>query len=125
MKTEIYVPKGPENRVALEMLGLKEALVNTRLPVQWVNSDAQLANSMTKDQEHHQIQRFYHLGQCWKIVDDPKMMSAKNRKKQGLDPLDENEDKQQMAKNSHDVENLRGPGDVGFSSSHPTDLALT
>ena len=125
MKTEIYVPKGPENRVALEMLGLKEALVNTKLPVRWVNSDAQLANSMTKDHEHHQIQRFYHLGQCWKIVDDPKMMSAKNRKKQGLDPLDEKENNQPVARNFQDVENLRGPGDVGLSSSHPTDLALT
>jgi hypothetical protein len=65
MKTGI-VPKGPENRVALGMLGLKEALVNTNLPVRWANSDAQLANSTTKDHEHHQIQRFYHLGQCWK-----------------------------------------------------------
>ena len=108
------------------MLGLKEALVNTKLPVRWVNSDAQLANSMTKDHEHHQIQRFYHLGQCWKIVDDPKMMSAKNRKKQGLDPLDEQDLKQNVATNTEEeVEKRRGPGDVDLESSHPTDLELT
>ena len=89
MQSLVYVPKGPENRVALEMLGLKEALVNTKLPIRWVNSDAQLANSLTKDHEQHQIQRFYHLNQMWKIVEDPRMLSAKNRKKQGLDPLDE------------------------------------
>ena len=89
LHAEVYVPKGPEHRVALEMIGLKEALVNTKLPIRWVNSDAQLANSLTKDTEMHQLQRFYHLGQCWKIVEDPRMMSAKNRKKQGLDPLDE------------------------------------
>lgn len=89
MKNTIYVPKGPENRVALEMLGLKESLTNTNLPIRWVNSDAQLANSLTKDHEQQQLQRFFHLSQCWKITADPLMMSAKNRRKQGLGPLDE------------------------------------
>lgn len=95
MKTEVYVPKGPENRTALEMLGLKEALTQTKTPIRWVNSDAQLANSLTKDHEQHQLQRFYHLGQCWRIVEDPTMKSARNRKKLGVDPLQNFEDTQE------------------------------
>lgn len=109
MKSQIYAPKGPENRVALEMVGLKEALTNTNLPIRWVNSDAQLANSLTKDNEQQQLQRFYHLGQCWKIVQDPRMLSAKNRRKEGLDPLDEPSQSQPDS----DLVNVRVPGDVG------------
>ena len=122
LHTHVYVPKGPEHRVALEMIGLKEALTNTNLPIRWVNSDAQLANSLTKDTELHQIQRFYHLGQCWKIVEDPLMMSAKNRKKQGLDPLDENEESNRNSQQQQTRENevlktqkfVSAPGDVSW-----------
>ena len=60
LNNEVYVPKGPERRVALEMLGLKDAIQETGLHLRWVNSDAQLANSLTKDNEPQQLQRFYH-----------------------------------------------------------------
>lgn len=89
MQSEAYVPKGPENRTALELLGLKEASVRTNMPIRWVHSDAQLANSLTKDAEQQQLQRFYNLGQRWKIVDDPMMRSARNRKKLGLEVFEE------------------------------------
>lgn len=88
LKSEIYVPKGPEYRTALELVGLKEASVHTHMPIRWVHSDAQLANSLTKDSEQQQLQRFYNLGHRWRIIDDPLMRSARNRKKQGLGPLD-------------------------------------
>ena len=88
MQSEVYVPKGPEYRTSLELIGLKEASVRTDMPIRWVHSDAQLANSLTKDSEQQQLQRYYHLGQAWKIVDDPLMRSARNRKKLGLDALD-------------------------------------
>ena len=87
MKPLIYVPKGPEKRIALEMVGLKEALEETKLPIRWVHGDAQLANSMTKEHEMQQLERFYHLGHRWRIVEDDNMTSAKNRRKQGLDVL--------------------------------------
>ena len=48
MLSEVYVPKGPEHRTALELMGLKEAITNTQTPIRWVHSDAQLANSLTK-----------------------------------------------------------------------------
>ena len=89
MQSEVYVPKGPENRTALELLGLKEASVRTGMPIRWVHSDAQLANSLTKDAEQQQLQRFYNLGHRWKIVDDPLMRSARNRKKLGLEVFEE------------------------------------
>ena len=88
MQTEVYVPKGPEHRTSLELIGLKEASVKTQMPIRWVQSDAQLANSLTKDSEPQQLQKFYHLNQHWKIVDDPLMRSARNRKRLGLDALD-------------------------------------
>ena len=89
MKSEVYVPKGPEHRTSLELLGLKEGIVRTNTPVRWVHSDAQLANSLTKDSEQQQLQRFYNLGQCWKIIDDPLMRSARNRKSAGLEVFEE------------------------------------
>ena len=89
LHNEVYVPKGPGRRVALEMLGLKDALTETGLELRWVNSDAQLANSFTKDNEPQQLQRFYQLNQNWRIVEDPAMKSAKNRRKLGIGALDD------------------------------------
>ena len=89
MQSEVYVPKGPEHRTALELMGLKESVVRTSTPIRWVHSDAQLANSLTKDSELQQLHRFYALDQCWKIVDDPLMRSARNRKNAGLDVFEE------------------------------------
>ena len=44
---------------------------------------------MTKDTEPQQLQRFYQLKQNWRIVEDPAMKSAKNRRKLGLDALED------------------------------------
>ena len=60
MKNNVYVPKGPEFRTAMELIGLKEASARTHMPIRWAHSDAQLANSLTKDSEQQQLQRFYH-----------------------------------------------------------------
>ena len=88
LQNTVYVPKGPERRVALEMIGLKEAIEETGLVLRWVHSDAQLSNSLTKDNEPHQLVKFYQLNQHWRIVEDPNMQSAKNRRKQGIGALD-------------------------------------
>ena len=88
LNNAVYVPKGPERRVALEMIGLKEAIEETGLVLRWVNSDAQLSNSLTKDNEPQQLVKFYQLNQNWRIVEDPNMLFAKNRRKQGIGALD-------------------------------------
>ena len=51
MRSEVYAPKGPKYRTSLELIGLKAASVKTDMPVRWVHSDAQLANSLTTDTE--------------------------------------------------------------------------
>ena len=108
LHSEVYVPKGPEHRTSLELLGLKEGVVRTQTPIRWVHSDAQLANSLTKDSEPQQLQKFYQLNQRWRIVDDPQMRSARNRKKQGLNALEDSLDKE-MDETNH---SCRFPGDV-------------
>ena len=112
MRSEVYVPKGPEYRTSLELIGLKEASVKTDMPIRWVHSDAQLANSLTKDTEMQQLQRYYHLGQAWKIVDDILMRSARNRKKLGLDALDTDDALQEAPKGSEAVQLTAGGCDL-------------
>ena len=41
MRSEVYVPKGPEYRTSLELIGLKEASVKTDMPIRWVHSITQ------------------------------------------------------------------------------------
>ena len=84
-------PKGASKRVDLEMMAIKESQRHTHLQVRWVNSDAQLANTLTKRGEDHQMARFIALGQQWRIVYDPDMCSGKKRKAQGKDPLQNSE----------------------------------
>ena len=81
-------PKGASKKIDIELLALKESQRNTSLDVRWVNSDAQLANTLTKRGEEHQVARFIALGQRWRIVFDENMFSGKRRKAQGKDPLE-------------------------------------
>ena len=81
-------PKGASKKIDIELFALKEAQRSTHLDVRWVNSDAQLANSLTKRGEDHQVARFIALGQRWRIVFDENMFSGKRRKAQGKDPLE-------------------------------------
>ncbi len=50
----------------------------------WVHSDAELANSLTKDSEQHQLDLLMSNGCKWLIMYDEKFESAKKRKKQGV-----------------------------------------
>ena len=106
LHSEVYVPKGPERRVALEMIGLKQAIEETKLIMRWVHSEAQLANSLTKQTEPLQLTRFFQLGQRWKIVADSLKRSTKTRKKLGLETFENFED------------NLGGGTDVISSNIH-------
>ena len=80
-------PKGAQKKIDLELIALKESQQHTKLHVRWVNSDAQLANTLTKRGEEHQVSRFIALGQQWRIIHDPEMFSGKKRREKGLDPL--------------------------------------
>ena len=80
-------PKGAQKRVDIELLAIKESQNKNGLSVRWVHSDAQLANTLTKRGEEHQVNRFLAMGQQWRIVDDPDMFSGRKRKEKGLSPL--------------------------------------
>ena len=88
LSTEVISAKGAERRTDLTLMRLKEAQEVNQVKVRWVHSDAQLSNSLTKGKELRQILLFYELNQCWRIVEDPGMASARRRKEQGLEPLE-------------------------------------
>ena len=81
-------PKGAQKKIDIELLSLKEAQNTTGLIIRWVHSDAQLANTLTKRGEEHQVSRFLALEQKWRIVDDPNMFSGRRRRSEGMDPLE-------------------------------------
>lgn len=81
--------KGAEKRSDMEGLIIKESMDTTGLQVRWVHSDAELANPLTKIGEKHQFWMFRRMRQSWKIVHDPNMSSARTRKKEGLEAMDE------------------------------------
>ena len=83
-----------EKRSALELLDLKERMVradNKLLKgnniLKWVNSEANLADSLTKPTAKKPLQSFFETGCNWAITLDPLQRSARKRKEQGLEPL--------------------------------------
>ncbi|OLQ06746.1 Retrovirus-related Pol polyprotein from transposon TNT 1-94 [Symbiodinium microadriaticum] len=76
MHNEVLVIKGAEKRTSIELLGLKEAQRRTDVAIRWVHSEAQLANSLTKQGGKHELEMFYKMGFRWRIVEDEQMMSA-------------------------------------------------
>ena len=87
LKNTIFVVKGAEKRIAVEMMSLKEAQQANHVAFRWVHSDAQLANSLTKSDEQHQLNQLHHNKGYWRIVEDESMKSARNRKQLGLGPV--------------------------------------
>ena len=80
--------KGAEKRTDIETLCLKESTSSTDLVVRWVNGDSQLANSLTKENELHQIHEFLRRGGQWRIVFDPNLLSGRKRRQLGIDTLE-------------------------------------
>ena len=83
----IFTIKGKEKSSNIGMLKLVEARERNGVHMRWVHGDAQLANSLTKIGELHQIRLFFKLGCRWRVVYDPKYMSARRRKAAGIDPM--------------------------------------
>ena len=88
LRTEVLSPKGAERRVDITLMRIKDAQNTNELKVRWVHSEAQLANGLTKGKELRQLSLFYDMDQCWRIVEDPTMSSARRRKAQGQNPLE-------------------------------------
>ena len=80
--------KGAEKRIDIETLCLKESMYATSLKIRWVNGDSQLANSLTKEAELHQLFEFFRRNGQWRIVYDPELLSGRKRKQIGLGSLD-------------------------------------
>ena len=87
LQTEMLVIKGAEKRTNIELLSVKEAQQTSDLVLRWVHSEAQLANSLTKCGGNAEMDLFYRMKFVWRIVEDPEMKSARRRKGEGLQPL--------------------------------------
>ena len=88
LNRETSVVKGGKRRADIEALALKESSNRTDMMLRWVHSDAQLGNSLTKPSEKHQTLLFLKMNQCWRIIYDENMTSARRRKSQGSSPMD-------------------------------------
>lgn len=81
-------PTGQSKKIDIELVALKNCQTETNLQVRWVNSEAMLANSLTKKNEDEQMNRFIACRQSWRIVEDAEMFSGKRLKKAGRDLLE-------------------------------------
>ena len=97
LQTEVLSIKGAEKKSNIELLSLKESQQRTGVKVRWVHSEAQLANSLTKWNGGHELELFYRMRSCWRIVEDPDMKSARKRRAEGLQPLQQQTDSSQKA----------------------------
>ncbi|CAE6916941.1 RE1 [Symbiodinium sp. CCMP2592] len=79
--------RGAEKRADIESLCLKESMNATGLMLRWVNGDSQLANSLTKETELHQLFEYHRRKGQWRIVYDPELLSGRKRKQLGVDRL--------------------------------------
>ena len=80
-------PTGQSKKIDIELLALKNAQRETGLEIRWVNSQAMLANSLTKRGEDEQMNRFVACKQTWRIVEDAEMFSGKRLKREQRDLL--------------------------------------
>ena len=88
MVTEVLTIRGAQKRTDLELLALKHAQLHNQVSIRRVHSEAQLANPLTKAQELKQLILFYQMQSSWRIVEDDQRASARRRRQQGLEPLE-------------------------------------
>ena len=65
--------------------------------IRWVHSEAQLANGLTKAEDHKELELYYRMQHQWRIVEDEAMRSARKRKSEGLTPLQGSSKEKQVA----------------------------
>ena len=90
LNTEELSTKGAERRTDIELLCIKSSQRNNGLEVRCVHSEAQLSNALTKSGAK-ELDLYYQMGHRWRIVHDPKMMSAKKRKSHGITTFEQQE----------------------------------
>ena len=66
-----------EKYTALEVLHLNQNIERQKTEVRWCNSDAMLADGMTKLQAQDRVRRFLENEQLWNVVYDPTFTAAK------------------------------------------------
>lgn len=69
-----------EKYTALELLGLVQNMERQGTELRWVNSDAQLADGLTKIQVQDRIRKFLEDDQYWNLVYDENFVAAKKRR---------------------------------------------
>ena len=69
-----------EKCTALELLGLVENMGRQGTQMRWCDSDAQLADGLTKLSAQGRVRKFLQAGQLWNLVHDEKFISAKKKK---------------------------------------------
>ncbi|CAE7707318.1 RE1, partial [Symbiodinium sp. CCMP2456] len=80
LATAMFSINGAEKKANIELMGLKAAQECTGVLLRWVHSEAQLANALTKAQEHKELELYYRTQHQWRIVEDAEMKSARKRK---------------------------------------------
>ena len=113
LQTEVLTVKGAEKKSNLELLGLKESQQQTQVAIRWVHSEAQLGNSLTKSGGNKEIEMFYSMGHRWRIVEDEQMRSARKRKADGVEPLQNQTSPSQHKPHDNTHENPFPTGELG------------
>ena len=88
LTTEELSVKGAERRTDLELLCIKSSQRNNNLQLRWVHSEAQLGNALTKGGAK-ELELYYKMKGCWRIVCDDEMQSAKKRRSKGMTALEQ------------------------------------
>ena len=87
------------------ILSLKSAQRNNNVRVRWIHSEAQLGNALTK-QGAKELELFYQMRGSWRIVNDPKMLSARKRRSDGLETLENHAQTTQAVHKTHSSQDV-------------------
>ena len=87
LQTAVLSIKGAEKKSNIELLSLKSAQERTQVSIRWVHSAAQLANPLTKCNSGKELEMLYSMSSSWRLVSDDAMQSARRRRANGLEPL--------------------------------------
>ena len=119
LATEVLVIKGAERKTSIELLGLKESQQSTQLRVRWVHSEAQLANALTKAGPCKELELYYKMNQSRRVVEDPMMRSARRRRQDGMEPLEESKkpcEVKSLCSDVQEISNNKGVATGGDAS---------
>ncbi len=78
-----------EKRTAIEMVSVQQSLNSEQVVMRWVHLKANLTNSLTKPTAEDPLRTFMSGRQRWRLVKDDLMRSSKNRRKAGLQRLEQ------------------------------------